>query len=503
MKILAFPASNDGAETVTRPGGAMKRFETLVFLAALVALAGCTNSTTTSPLPNQSEPPMTGKISHIVIMVQENRSFDNIFAGFPGANTTLEGPCKPAPWCKGSHKIRLHSVTLQAGLGPNEGTDIDHSHNGGARGPAPEGGFELECDANAAHVCQMDGFDLIRFGEEGGGEVAKTYPYAYIDRTESKPYWNLAKQYTLADDMFFNETASSFIAHQILLSGTVQINSHEWVTDQPPNPPWGCDSTPGDNAPILYANGKEFSYPGIFPCFKWSTIADLLDAKEVPWNYYVDVLPNPYGDFSGGVWNGFRAISKIFHGPDWKKNISSPNTNIFSDLSSGKLANVSWVIPTLYDSDHPASGCNGGPWWVTKVVNAIGTSQYWDSTAIVLVWDDWGGWYDNVPPKYTNPSTLGFRVPMIVISPWAKPGYIAHTQYDDGSILKFIEQTFDLGSLGTIDKTANSMEDVFDFTQTPNKFTAAPEPKAMSCKDQTTNPKDVEEVIDHDGGVPE
>jgi phospholipase C len=466
----------------------MKRFKALILIATLAGMAGCNSSNVIgNTIPGGGG---SGKISHIVVMVQENRSFDNIFAGFPGANAPMSGACTPKPWCKGS-QINLHSVTLEHGVGLNQGTDIDHSHNG----------FEIECDANASNVCQMDGFNLIRYGESGGGPLAKDFPYAYIDRSESKPYWDLAKQYTLADAMFFDETASSFIAHQMLISGTVQIKKGEWVTDQPLNPPWGCDSVPGDVAPILHADGT--IHGGIFPCFKWATMADLLDAKQVSWLDYVDANPNPYGDFSGGVWDGFRAIRKIFHGPDWKTHISTPNTNIFTDLKSGKLPSVSWVIPTLYDSDHPASGCNGGPWWVTKVVNAVGTSQYWKDTAIVLLWDDWGGWYDNAPPTIINPSTLGFRVPMIVISPYAKPNNVAHTQYDFGSILQYIEQTFNLGSLGTDDASANSMQDVFNYSQTPNKFTPAPLPKALPCKSKTTNPKAVEQLLQHDGGVPE
>ncbi|HEY1866990.1 MAG TPA: alkaline phosphatase family protein, partial [Candidatus Cybelea sp.] len=128
---------------------------------------------------------------------------------------------------------------------------------------------------------------------------------------------------------------------------------------------------------------------------------------------------------------------------------------------------------------------------------------YWKNTAIILLWDDWGGWYDNAPPTITNPSTLGFRVPMIVISPYAKPHNIAHTQYDFGSILQYIEQTFNLGSLGTDDSSATSMEDVFNYSQVPNKFAAAPLPKAMSCKDQVTNPSAVRQLLEHDGGVPE
>jgi phospholipase C len=456
--------------------------------AALLAVVGCNGS---NVITNPGASGSSGKIAHVVVMVQENRSFDNIFAGFPGANTTMEGACVPKPWCTGSHTIKLHSVTLENGVGVNQGTDLNDSHNG----------WEIECDANASNVCQMDGFDLIRYGESGGGTLAKTFPYAYIDRTESKPYWDLAKQYTLADAMFFDETASSFIAHQMIISGTVQVKNGGWVTDQPLSPPWGCDAPPGDTAPLLHSDGT--IHGGIFPCFTWGTIADLLDAKNVSWLDYVDVCGNPYGDSSGCAWNGFREIKKIYHGPDWKTKISSPNTNIFTDLKSGKLPSVSWVIPSVYDSDHPASGCNGGPWWVTKVVNAIGTSQYWKNTAIILIWDDWGGWYDNAPPTIINPSTLGFRVPMIVISPYAKPNNVGHTQYDFGSILKYIEQTFNLGSLGTDDASANSMQDVFNYSQAPNKFTAAPLPKALSCKDKITNPQAVEELLKHDGGVPE
>lgn len=476
----------------------MNRFGSLIFLFALAVLAGCNSTASSSIVP----PPMgANKITHIVVLVQENRSFNNVFAGFPGATTALQGPCKPAksaPWCKGSHIVNLKSVKLEAGLGPNLGTDIDHSHHG----------LEVECDANSAHVCAMDGFNLIHYGESGQGTSAKNFPYAYIDRAETKPYWDFAKQYTLSDAMFFTETASSFIAHQMLISGTVQLSHDEWVTDQPQAPPWGCDSVPGDNAPVLLRNGREEFSPGVFPCFRWPTMADLFDAKHVSWLDYVDrcCQKTPY-DFSGGVWNGFRAIHKVFYGPDWKTNISSPNTNIFSDLGNGSLPSVSWIIPSLYDSDHPASGCNGGPWWVTRVVNAIGTSKYWSSTAIIVLWDDWGGWYDSAPPKYTDPSTLGFRVGMIVISPYARPNNVSHTQYDFGSILKLMESTFNVGSLGTTDASAPSMDDVFDFNQTPTAFKSEPVPKAMPCAKQVTNPAGgndgMRELIRHDGGVPE
>jgi phospholipase C len=473
----------------------MNRLRALFFSAAALAGVGCSSSVGSTPAPGPSAPPppAVSPIAHIVIMVEENRSFNVLFAGFPGANTALVGPCKPAPWCKGSHMVALHQIKLATGGGPLFGRDIDHTNHA----------FKVECDINSEHVCLNDGFDLIRFGQSGQLLPAKLYPYAYIDRAETKPYWDLAHQYTLSDSTFFDDTASSFIAHQIIISGTVRINDRESLTNQPPTQPWGCDAPPKTQTPVILRNG--FVNPdGPFPCFtQYGTMADLLDAKGVSWLFYADKAFGKNSDFSGSVWNGYRAIHKIFYGPDWKTNISSPNLNIFSDLKAGTLPSVSWVIPSLFDSDHPASGCDGGPYWITKVVNAIGTSAYWKDTAIVLLWDDWGGWYDNAPPPQVNYTSQGFRVPMIVISPYAKPGFISHTPYDFGSILKLVEQTFDLGSLGTDDAKANSMENVFDFTQTPNVFHPAPIPAHMPCATQVTNPSDAAKIIEHDRGVPE
>ena len=228
-------------------------------------------------------------------------------------------------------------------------------------------------------------------------------------------------------------------------------------------------------------------------------MANLLDAANVSWKFYVAPFQGKDADFSGAVWNGFDAIKAVRYGPDWKKNISMPNTNVFGDVKNGSLPALSWVMPTLEDSDHPASGCNHGPRWITQVVNAIGQSKYWNNTAIVLMWDDWGGWYDNVPPPQINYTSLGMRVPMIVISPWAKPGYVSHTQYDFGSVLQFAEEAFGLGSLGVSDASANSMDDMFDFSQSPIAFRAAPLPHVTKC----TGAPSVEQIIHHDGGVPQ
>jgi phospholipase C len=466
----------------------MKRFG-LVCLFAMFGVAGCNGSSTVSSPPPTAH--ATHSIQHIVILLQENRSFNNLFAGFPGATTAMQGPCKAAPRvrCKTAHEVTLTALPLAQGPSTSGGTDICHSHQC----------FELECDFNTqTRQCRNDGFDLIDFGEFQGGSAAKTYPYAYVRRSDVKAYWDFARQYAIADRMFFTDTASSFVAHQMILSGTVQLNDHESLTDQPPIPIWGCDSPRPNRIPVLFKDGIYSQY-GPEPCLDvYGSIADLLDAAKVSWKYYIFNLPQHGSEFAGNVWNGFDVFKDVRYGPDWK-NITTPNGKIFRDLNKGTLPAMSWVVPTLFDSDHPASGCNGGPRWVTSVVNAIGRSRYWNNTAVILLWDDWGGWYDPVLPPQTNYTSLGFRVPLIVISPYAKAHLVSHTQYEFGSILKFIEQTFNLGSLHTTDVNAASLSDMFDFTQAPRPYQAEPTPHAKSCGQSPA----METILKNDRGIPD
>lgn len=478
----------------------MGRWAPLSLWGALLATTGCNGTFAGAPpVAHPTTVPGT-PIQHIVILLQENRSFNNLFAGFPGADTAMSGPCSGQHrWCKPGRQVQLHVVRLHTGP-PNRGTDISHSHRA----------FLRECDADAGGNCRMDGFDSIGFGESGELGPAKLYPYAYVDRAETAPYWRLAQRYTIADRMFSTDTASSFIAHQQVIAGTARWDGFAELTDQPNIPLWGCDA-PGKHhepgqltfTPLLYKNGRTNLY-GPFPCFtQYETMADLLDRARLSYNFYVERSPNPVGDFSGAVWNGFDAIKNFRYGPDWHEHVSIPNRNIFRDIQNGKLAAMSWVIPSLYDSDHPVSGCDGGPWWVTKVVNAIGTSRYWNSTAVLIAWDDWGGWYDNVAPPQVNYHSLGFRIPLLIVSPYAKPHHVSHTEYNYGSLLRFVEETFELGSLGTTDASANSIADSFDFHQRPLGFEKAPLPHAHSCADKITNPGAMEEIIEHDGGVPD
>lgn len=470
-------------------------------VAAIVALAaGCSSSINTPPpLPTPSgKPPPSNSIQHVVILLQENRSFNNIFMGFPGAETATEGNCIPYQPPSGkeicsdpSQPVKLHPVSLQtcriAGC-----FDLAHSH----------ADFEAEVDENpATHVLRMDGFDTIRLGTTGSGPPALFIPYAYIPREEVQPYWDMASQYTLADHMFSTATTDSFVAHQEVISGTTALNSNESITNVPSNMPWGCDGVQGETTDLILKTGVVEPGKGPFPCFtQWKTMADVLDAAGVSWRYYVESWNqySPYGEFSGRVWDAFDAIKSVRYGPDWK-NVVNPNTAIFKDLQNHALPSVSWLIPTLPDSDHPASGCDKGPHWVTTVVNAIGKSPYWKNTAIIILWDDWGGWYDPVPPPQLDYTSLGMRVPMIVISPFAKRHFVSKTQYEFGSVLKFIEQNFGAGSLGSTDVRANSIGDVFDFKQQISPFKPITLPIPGPCHQLPADSV----IIRNDGGVPD
>jgi phospholipase C len=207
----------------------------------------------------------------------------------------------------------------------------------------------------------------------------------------------------------------------------------------------------------------------MFPCFEHATLTDLLDDQELSWRYYTSAL--------NSIWTAPNSIRHIRFGPDWA-NVIFPQTQILNDIADGQLAAVSWVTPSGQASDHPWMNTGKGPSWVASIVNAIGNSQYWDSSAIFVVWDDWGGWYDHVPPpqvlvdceQWGCGYVYGFRVPLIVVSPYANPAYISHVDHDFGSILKFTEEVFNLPSLGYADAYADDLSDCFNFNQRPTAF---------------------------------
>jgi phospholipase C len=143
---------------------------------------------------------------------------------------------------------------------------------------------------------------------------------------------------------------------------------------------------------------------------------------------------------------------------------------VLTDIAHGELAQVTWIVPDLENSDHPGSGTVDGPDWVASIVNAIGQSQFWNSTAIFVTWDDWGGWYDHVLPPRIDEMGFGFRVPLLVVSPWAKHGYVSHEVHEASGFIRFIEYDFNLGSLGQRDENADYFADCFDLTQPSEPF---------------------------------
>jgi len=430
--------------------GRATRF-TAALLASLIGLCACAQSSHSSysALPGIENGitragEATGYIDHVIVVIQENRSFDNFFATFPGALGATQGLMKTT---SGDVYVPLQEGRL-------EFDNLGHEHFS----------FELEYDKG-----KMDGFGLVKRELPKGVQIkAGTYSYRYVDPKDIAPYWTIAQQYVLADHMFTTQSSSSYTAHQDLIAGGTPVDGDN-VIDFPVPSAWGCDAPPGTITSLITTAGKYLRDKGPFPCFTYSTMRDLLDAKGVSWLYFTNTSHSH-------VWNAFDSISAVRYGSEWETNIVIPQTQIYQTIANGQLPAVTWVVPDALDSDHPALHTDSGPSWVASIVNAVGESAYWPTTAVIVVWDDWGGEYDNVPPPQVDGQGLGMRVPMLIVSPYARetvpgtPGYISHTQYEFGSILRFIEDNWGLGRLGTSDVRSKSIIDSFDFKQAPRPF---------------------------------
>jgi len=372
-----------------------------------------------------------GKIKHVVIIIQENRSFDSIFHGFKGANYANYG---------------LDSEGKEVKLVPTSfatpGPDICHLYKDAIEDV--DGG-------------KMDKFDHC---------PVKLVPYAYVKSSETSLYFDMAKQYVLADDFFSSQLDASYVGHQYLIAAQAGM-----AINIPTAEPWGCDA----NAPtrIQLVNSEGQNTKTVFPCFTYETLATQLDTKKKPWKYYAPGCVSPPSSCSFGyIWSAYDASKAIRNGPDWSTDVVSPQCQVLTDVAAGNLPDVTWVVPDLADSDHLGSGSTTGPQWVASVVNAIGkNTTLWNSTAIFVTWDDWGGYYDHVPPPVVDYDGLGVRVGLIAIGPYAKQGYISHSQYEFASILRSIEGWLGLSTMTNRDKNAASVwGDMFDFTQKPRAF---------------------------------
>jgi len=422
----------------------------------------------------------SGKFQHVVIIFQENRTPDNLFHDpaliASGADIASSGVNSSG------QTIPLSPTSLGVGY------DLDHSHKA----------FMAMYDSG-----KMDGADKIRCY---GINCPPNPQFMYVTASDVSPYFQLAEQYTFGDRMFQTNEGPSFPAHQFIISGTSAPSaSSNLFAAENTNGLGGCAAPPASSVALIDPSGNEPS--SMYPCFEHPTLTDELNSKGVSWRYYAPnatsfwTAPNAIQHMCGPNATPPNATACV--GSDWVNNVVLHPAHILSDIGNHQLAAVSWVIPAGQNSDHAREGTNtGGPSWVASIVNAIGKSSYWSNTVIIVTWDDWGGWYDHVPPprvisdgsSWGSGYVYGFRVPLIVVSPYAKAGYVSHTVHDFGSILNLIEQNFQLASLGYADAHADNLSDCFNFNQTPLSFQtiAAPLSATHFLNDRTppTDPDD-------------
>ena len=369
-----------------------------------------------------------GKIQHIVFIVKENRSFDNYFGTFPGANGATTAKLSTGKTITLGHMPDPASHDM--------GHEWLHAHDDIDGGKMDRFDLEFDCSVNGDQLC-----------------LTQLY------QADIPNYWSYAQSYTLADEAFSNVASGSYPAHLDLVAATnlnTLDNPHSSIKGQ-----WGCDATTGTTVvtmdPTTYVVGT------VFPCFTASTLANLADSSGVSWKAYTSLAANQ----SGYIYNPFRSFSSIFNGTDWGTKVVTYN-DFITDAQAGNLPAVSWLTPPTAETDHPPDSACVGENWTVQQINAImqGPAAQWNSTAIILTWDDWGGLYDHVAPPYRDQFGLGLRVPFLIISPWTIKG-VYHTEIEFASVLRFMEETFNLPSLGAADTVANDMQDAFNFNQSP------------------------------------
>lgn len=409
-------------------------------------------------------------IQHVVIIFQENRTPDNLFQD-------------PVLVARGADIVSSGKNSLGQTI-PLSPMDL------GSAGSNPQN-YDLS-HRNAAWVAmydngKMDGADLIPCEPATGVTCPSNPQFKYVKPADVQPYFALAETYTFADRMFQTNEGPSFPAHQFILSGTSAPTATSTLfaaENTTKNIDTGCIAPSTNLVVMINAAGSETAQPSQYPCFEHPTLTDLLDQNNVTWRYYA---PS-----AGSIWTAPDAIQHICQpatiagkltctGPIWTSGVVIPETQVLLDIASGNLQQVTWVIPNGPQSDHANSNDGSGPSWVASIVNALGNSPYWSNVAIIIAWDDWGGWYDHVAPKVINDGiswgsgyAYGFRVPMIVVSPYAKTAYISHVTHDFGSVLKFVESTFGLPTLGYADAAADDLADCFVYTQSPTPFGQVP-----------------------------
>jgi phospholipase C len=385
-------------------------------------------------------------IKHVIFVIKENRTFDNMFGRFPGADGATKG--------RDGEEIR--PLTRTPDRLPE---DIPHCY---------------ECALESWNHGRMDDFARTDPGER--------YAYTQMSGPEDLPnYWRWAQEFALSDNFFASAQGPSFPNHLFTIaaqSGGTHFNPDqeqsrvtEFMQDTGLAKSWGCDSLQEAYVEVVDSEGRVEKVP---PCFDFETEADLLDGAGIPWAYYA-----AWNDQRGYVWSAFSAIRRVrMHPKVWQEHIF-PVDNFVRDVRDGSLPPVTWVTPRYEVSEHPEWSFCHGENWTTDIVNAVMDSPMWKDTAIFITWDDYGGFYDHVPPPQVDRFGFGFRVPLLTISPYAKPGYIDSQLGEFSSVLRFIEDNWGLSQLTHRDRDAFNLSYVFDFEQEPRA--PLPLPRRTDC----------------------
>jgi phospholipase C len=379
------------------------------------------------------------KIRHAVIIMQENRSFDSYFGTYPGADGIpgLAGnpgtlPCIPDPDRK-TCQSPYHDARNRNGGGPHGHATALSDIAGGQMN-----GFIAQAELGRSSYCKKH-FDDPRCSYM----PAKPDVMGYHDWREIPNYWDYASRFVLQDQMFESDASWSLPQHLYMVSGWSALCTTK-------GDPMSCHSEPQfPGSPP----GQPGNVHGEKPIYAWTDLTYLLHKYRVSWAYYVDrgkqpdcaddkmfCAPVPQNSKTPGIWNPLPWFDTVRQDHQLR-NIERLQA-LFTDLKHNKLPAVSWVVPADKVSDHPPALVTRGQAYVTGLINSIMRSKAWKSTAIFLCWDDWGGFYDHVRPPMVDDQGYGFRVPALVISPYAKRGYIDHQVLSQDAYLKFIEDDF-------------------------------------------------------------
>ncbi|MGA1988514.1 MAG: Ig-like domain-containing protein, partial [Candidatus Sulfotelmatobacter sp.] len=372
--------------------------------------------------------PGFANIQHVVFIVKENRTFDNMFGTYPGANGATTATISTG------QVIPLGHTTDRVAR------DMDHSWYG---------------SFIAVDYGRMDGFDLIMEGNINNDYLSLTQHV----QSDMPNYWTYAGNFVLADNNFSSLHGPSFPNHLYTVaasSGGVATNPFGGGNTTS----WGCDAPSARIADAVDTNGN---LTEVYPCFDFSTLVDSLQNASISWKYY---SPAQYQD--GYEWNALNSFNQIRNNSSLWTATNIPNTTQFvTDAQNGQLASVSWLVGPTGTSEHPTASLCASENWSVEQVNAVMQGPEWNSTAIFITWDDYGGFYDHVQPPADDEYGLGLRAPLLIISPYALAGHISNTLYEPASILKFVEERFGLVPLTTRDANANDMLDSFNLQQTP------------------------------------